>query len=738
MRKVTQRYDALLKGSVSSAAHSDQNTRMKTTATALALLAFVTLPALAQQRSGEFFITQSWSQEKDFERQYIVRVPDHKPDERLPVLIFLHGNGGNAQGAGGFARRNRQIASRYIMVFANGYAKSWNIVSERSQANDTKFIEAIINTLAKQPNVQPNNFSIMGTSNGAALVNQIAIESKLPNIRNLISSVSPLNGFQYDGRNFKARGDDNNYREIAKPVTGRRLMNISGTEDRLVPYTGGPSRAIPAKGGKLSFVDAEESAYVWAKHYGYKGEKLKQPTGTEGRLDIFSYSGGNVIHYKVNDEGHGATNAVSEPMLLAFLEGGNSKPEGDRRRASVSTRRMRESKQQVMQPLRNKLSDLVRKNQITSEEADALFNAVYPDAKRVTATQPAMKNPLVGTWKLASDWGKGEDIQFMTVQPDLTGTMQGDKGDEPTKLRGLESKDGIIRFSFFYAGKEEYDIKFTGKLTADRKLEGTYRAFGAEATVSGRPMTADSMRSKRREPMVFREYKARRFKAPNGDELPYRLFIPRDYDRTKKYPLVLFHHGGGGAGDDNRRNLEGACVHEWIRPDAQSKNPCFIVAPQIPGKKSRDVKPGESPIEQMKRRIRTVHHIIDSLEEEFSIDKSREYVTGLSFGGECTWLSLMARPERFAAAVPICAGDRLMGVSNERRGEQFAKFPLWIFHGDADKVISVDVSRRIVKALRDADGDPKFTEYPGVGHYSWDRAYRDPKLIEWLFAQKKD
>ena len=708
---------------------------METTASVLTLLAFVTLPVQAQQRSGEFSITQSWSQEENFGRPYIVQVPDHEPGERLPVFIFLHGNGGNARGASGFARRNRQIASRYIMVFPDGYRESWNIVSERSKADDTKFIEAIIKSLAEQPNVQPGNFSIMGVSNGAALVNQIAIESQLPNIRNLISSVSPLNGFQHDGKNFKVRGDDNNYRKVAKPKTGRRLMNISGTEDRLVPYGGGRSRGIPAKGGKLSFVDAEESTFLWAKHYGYDGKKLQKPTRTEGRLEVFSYSGGDVVHYKVNDEGHGATGAVSERMLLAFLDGA-SEPKGVSPRAE-SRANSQQQDQHAKQPLRKKLGDLVREKRITPEEADKLFNAVYPDAKRVIAAPSAAKNPLVGTWKLTSDWGKGEDVQIMTVTADLTGTIQSEKGDGAAELRGLESKDGAVRFSFFYAGKEDYEIKFEGKLSAEKRLKGKYSAFGAEATVSGVPTTETSMRGKRREPMVFREYKARRFKSPGGEELPYRLFIPRNYDRTKKYPLVLFHHGGGGAGDDNRRNLESACVHEWIRPDAQAKNPCFIVAPQIPGKKSSDIKPGESPIEQMKRRIRTVHHILDGLEEEFSIDKSREYVTGLSFGGECTWLSLMARPERFAAAVPICAGDRLMGVPTERRGDQFAKFPLWIFHGDADKVISVDVSRRIVKALREAGGDPKYTEYPGVGHYSWDRAYRDPKLIEWLFAQKK-
>jgi len=137
----------------------------------------------------------------------------------------------------------------------------------------------------------------------------------------------------------------------------------------------------------------------------------------------------------------------------------------------------------------------------------------------------------------------------------------------------------------------------------------------------------------------------------------------------------------------------------------------------------------------MRKHIQTIHEILDGLEKEFSIDTNREYVTGLSMGGECTWMSIIERPDRFAAAVPICGGDWIIGMDAAERGKKFAQFPLWIFHGDADEVISVDVSREVVKALRDAGGNPKYTEYPGVGHGSWVKAYRDPELIEWLFAQ---
>ena len=56
------------------------------------------------------------------------------------------------------------------MVFAQGYRESWNIVSERSKADDRGFIEAIVLKLATFKNVDSNDFTIMGVSNGAALV----------------------------------------------------------------------------------------------------------------------------------------------------------------------------------------------------------------------------------------------------------------------------------------------------------------------------------------------------------------------------------------------------------------------------------------------------------------------------------------------------------------------------------------------------------------------------------------
>ena len=268
-------------------------------------------------------MAQSWSQEREHDRPYFVVVPQDSGSTKLPVFIFLHGNGGNAQEAmRGFSRHRKTIASQYIMVFPQGYRESWNIVSERSKADDLAFIEAIVQKLAGFENVDSDHFTIMGSSNGAALVNQLMIESSLPNVRNYISGVSQLNVWQYDGKHFKAKGDDNNYRTSAKPAKGKRLMNISGVKDEIVPYEGGPSKAIPAKNGKLAFVAAEESTFVWARHMGYEGTRLTKPTRVDGAVEVFSYLDGDVVHCKVNNEGHGAVHGISEKLLQEFLDQG--------------------------------------------------------------------------------------------------------------------------------------------------------------------------------------------------------------------------------------------------------------------------------------------------------------------------------------------------------------------------------------------------------------------------------
>ena len=51
--------------------------------------------------------------------------------------------------------------------------------------------------------------------------------------------------------------------------------------------------------------------------------------------------------------------------------------------------------------------------------------------------------------------------------------------------------------------------------------------------------------------------------------------------------------------------------------------------------------------------------------------------------------------------------------------------------------VNVSGSRDMIAAIKKAGGDPKYTEYPGVGHNSWDKAYDTDELYEWMLKQTK-
>ena len=126
---------------------------------------------------------------------------------------------------------------------------------------------------------------------------------------------------------------------------------------------------------------------------------------------------------------------------------------------------------------------------------------------------------------------------------------------------------------------------------------------------------------------------------------------------------------------------------------------------------------------------------IKALEEIIAsepIDTTRIYLTGLSMGGYGSWDLVARMPNRFAAVVPVCGGG------DEKTAPLFANVPVWCFHGDADKAVPVEHSRRMIAAIKSAGGTPKYSELPGVGHDSWTPAYRDPQVLDWIFSQRRE
>jgi len=215
-----------------------------------------------------------------------------------------------------------------------------------------------------------------------------------------------------------------------------------------------------------------------------------------------------------------------------------------------------------------------------------------------------------------------------------------------------------------------------------------------------------------------------------GETMPYLLFVPEGYDKTKSYPLVLWLHGGGTRGNNLKLLLGHGDQHGigfLARADNQAKYPSFIIAPQCPINRLW----GNSESDQPTAEMRMALEILDQVQTDYSVDSRRLYVMGMSLGGYGTWDAIIRRPTTFAAALPICGGG------DPSKAALIAKTPIWAFHGDEDELVNVSKSRSMIAALKKAGGQPRYSEYKGVGHNSWERAFKEPDFSSWLFAQRR-
>jgi predicted peptidase len=223
----------------------------------------------------------------------------------------------------------------------------------------------------------------------------------------------------------------------------------------------------------------------------------------------------------------------------------------------------------------------------------------------------------------------------------------------------------------------------------------------------------------------------------DGKALPYRLLKPTDTETGKKYPLAIILHGAGERGTDNSKQL----VWFWndkrasvmTRPEV-AKEKAFVIVPQCPdGKKWVEVpwEKGSYKSPEISEPLKLTLALIDSFIKDQPIDPDRVYIIGMSMGGYGAVDAVQRRPELFAACVSIC------GAGDVSKAKDIAHVPVWAFHGEADTVVPVSASREMIDALKKAGADPKYNEYPKVGHNSWSPAFEEKEFWNWTFAQKR-
>jgi predicted peptidase len=220
-----------------------------------------------------------------------------------------------------------------------------------------------------------------------------------------------------------------------------------------------------------------------------------------------------------------------------------------------------------------------------------------------------------------------------------------------------------------------------------------------------------------------------------GQKLLYRVLKPAPIETGKKYPLVLFLHGAGERGDNNAAQLIHGSVL-FTKAENRAKYPCFVIFPQCPNGKRwvevdwSDKKSHVSPKESSEP-MRLTRQMLDQFLKDNPVDTKRIYVMGLSMGGFGTWDFAQRYPDLIAAAAPICGG------ADDSTAAKIKHISIWAFHGSDDTAVWPQRTRSMVEALKKAKGSVRYSEYEKVGHNSWSRAFAEPELLAWMFAQKR-
>ena len=176
------------------------------------------------------------------QRSVIIQTPSNiNLSKDYPIVFALHGGGGrNIQWVNEL--KNFTDNGDFIGIYPQGHLNSWNLGTEASKADDVAFINLIIKELENYNNLNMNKIYAIGTSNGSAMVNKLAIQTShfkaiAPIVSQLMESMPIL--------------------ENTKPVS---IFQINGAKDSTIPIDGGIAFGH-------NFLDALKSAELWASNF---------------------------------------------------------------------------------------------------------------------------------------------------------------------------------------------------------------------------------------------------------------------------------------------------------------------------------------------------------------------------------------------------------------------------------------------------------------------------------------
>jgi polyhydroxybutyrate depolymerase len=229
-------------------------------------------------------------------RKYILYLPkDYESTKTYPLVYNFHGGGMTATEQMFYSGMN-QTADKmgFIVVYPSGINADWNVgfdMSYKNGTDDVGFIQALTDTLKKSYSINSKAIFATGLSRGGFLCHRLA--SEMPEV---FAAVASIVGPLPDSVKF--------YNHSAKKVS---IMQVSGTEDKIVEYNG----KISAYSSAISTFD------YWVLH-----NKLSVNPVRNKSIDLNKKDGTSVSIKEVRDK-------LCSVVLVSIINGGHTWPGSD-------------------------------------------------------------------------------------------------------------------------------------------------------------------------------------------------------------------------------------------------------------------------------------------------------------------------------------------------------------------------------------------------------------------------
>ena len=249
------------------------------------------------------------------ERTYLIHLPEnYSPAKGYPLVLSLHGGGGNAESHRETSRLNETSDEKgFIVVYPNGTTgnpetnhRTWNSgdgccgYAADNNIDDVGFINSLISELISNYKINEKMIYLSGYSNGARMTFRIACEA--PEKISAIGTVA---------------GDIPSSCPYPKKIP---LIHFNGTEDTIRPYGGGECGNIPLLGGTPSeCAPVEQIISDWASRNNC--DTQTKQSYQKGNAECKSYEGcGNsdVELCKITGGGHTWPGGAYDPDTAIF------------------------------------------------------------------------------------------------------------------------------------------------------------------------------------------------------------------------------------------------------------------------------------------------------------------------------------------------------------------------------------------------------------------------------------